>query len=136
MIKEIKIFSEWEAKEKVPHMGDIALISIVDKGAKSIEWPSNVKELFSMKFDDTDNSIIDASPKERSFKGLKEFIDNVTSETIVVHCYAGISRSSAVAAALGEYLNIKQKIWTNKRYDPNLLVYELTKQELFNGNLV
>ena len=131
MIKSIKIFSQNEAKYRIPNMGDVSLISIVDKNEELLEWSDNVVDIFTMKFDDTDDSLKDASPNKRAFKGLKNFVDNLKTEVLIVHCYAGISRSSAVAAAIGEYLGIRLKIWTDRHYDPNILVYELTKEELF-----
>ena len=132
MIKEIKILSQKEAKRIVPEIENVAVISIVDKKNKTIHWGENVKYLFNMKFDDTDNFLNDSSATKKSFKGLKDFIDNLDVDVLVIHCYAGISRSSAVAAAIGEYLGLKMKIWTNPKYDPNVLVYELVKKELLN----
>ena len=34
------------------------------------------------------------------------FVDNINCDELIIHCYAGISRSAAVAAAISEYLKI------------------------------
>ena len=76
------------------------------------------------------------APKQKDFFGLKLFIDtfkdNEELEEIIVHCAAGISRSSAVAAAICKYLDIDEleTIWNKSCYIPNTLVYKLAKQEL------
>lgn len=71
-------------------------------------------------------------PKQEDINGLKIFIDTYKDsvEQIVVHCQAGISRSSATALAICEYLNIENDILTNDNYMPNKLVYKLVKNEL------
>ena len=130
MIKTIRIMSEDDAVHQIPLMDDVAVISIVDYAIANPVWSDNVKAVFNMRFDDTDNAFNDGSANDGSFTGLRDFIDGLSVDTLIIHCYAGISRSSAVAAAVGEYCGLRLKIWSNKRYKPNILVYELVKKEL------
>lgn len=99
---------------------------------------SKIKGVFAMKFNDLEKDYSVAGlkyvgPKQEDLKGLKEFIDkNKDSvEQIIVHCSAGISRSSAVAAAIALYLEEDEKaiIWNNNKYCPNRLVYKLARNE-------
>lgn len=46
-------------------------------------------------------------------------------ERIVVHCDAGVSRSPAVAAALGRVLNGDDAVYFAGRYRPNMRVYRM-----------
>lgn len=74
------------------------------------------------------------APRPKDLAGLKDFIDKYKQEVeeIIVHCAAGISRSSAVAAAICQYLDLDEEniIWANHQYIPNKLVYKLTIAEL------
>lgn len=99
---------------------------------------SKVKDVFAMKFNDLEKDYSIAGlkyvgPKQEDLKGLKEFIDkNKDSvEQIIVHCSAGISRSSAVAAAIALYVGEDEKkiIWDSYKYCPNRLVYKLARNE-------
>lgn len=48
---------------------------------------------------------------------------------IIVHCHAGISRSSAVACIISRYLNESdEEIWESNKYLPNKLCYQLTAE--------
>lgn len=132
MINQILILSQREAVERIPHLGDVSVISIVDDGDENPKWSENVKAHFDLRFDDTENSLNEDSAKVGDFKGLKNFIDTLPTSILIIHCFAGISRSAGVAAAISEYIGLRMKIWTNKRYEPNVLVYELVKSALQN----
>lgn len=59
------------------------------------------------------------------------------AKNILVHCTAGISRSSAVAAALHKILNGSDKtIFNNKRYRPNMRVYRMMLNEWYDRHPV
>ena len=87
-------------------------------------------------FNDIDRPYENKEPKQKDFVGLKAFIDtfkdNPEVKDIIVHCAAGISRSSAVAAAICQYLGLNELdiIWSNYIYVPNTLVYKLALKEL------
>lgn len=73
------------------------------------------------------------APKKEDFIGLKSFIDSHKDdvEEIIIHCHAGISRSSACATAICQYLNIDDSfIWDSHSYMPNPLVFKLGLEEL------
>lgn len=54
-------------------------------------------------------------------------------KSVLVHCTAGISRSSAVAAALHKVLNgSDEPIFGNKRYRPNMRVYRMMLNEWYD----
>lgn len=68
---------------------------------------------------------------------IAEFVewckDNEVEE-LWVHCDAGISRSSGVAAAILQYLTGDDSaIFDSPRYYPNMVCYRLTLNALLNG---
>ena len=132
MIRTLTILSMRDARrEFATKRSDLALISIVGADESPPEWISNAAESFSMRFDDVEDSLSDAGiPDENSTRGLGEFVENLKSENLAVHCLAGISRSAGVAAALNERFGLGMRIWSDGRYDPNPLAYEATKREL------
>lgn len=99
---------------------------------------SKIKDVFPMKFNDLEKDYSVAGlkyvgPKQEDLNGLKDFIDKYKDsvEEIIVHCSAGISRSSATAAAIALYLGEDEQriIWNNYKYRPNRLVYKLARNE-------
>ena len=88
--------------------------------------------IFPMFFWDIEQPVYDLEPATREdIKGIKEFIDKYKNqaEHIIVHCAAGISRSSATAAAISDYLGIEHHIFFDRRYSPNMHVYKLMQEE-------
>lgn len=56
---------------------------------------------------------------------ILKFVSAHTVDTVVCQCDAGISRSSAVAAALSYIINgSDRQIFDNPQYAPNMLVYK------------
>lgn len=94
------------------------------------------KGILRLWFNDIDRPYENKEPKQEDFVGLKAFIDKFKNdseiEEIIVHCAAGISRSSAVAAAICQYLDLDELniIWNNPNFVPNSLVYKLALKEL------
>jgi predicted protein tyrosine phosphatase len=78
-------------------------------------------------FDVTDaNNILDFVEKNKSIV-----------DTIAIHCNAGISRSSGVAAALSKIYNGDDTwVFKNRKYCPNLRVYSLLLKEALNRGLI
>ena len=68
---------------------------------------------------------------EDQAKEIKNFVDKYKNEVdmIVSQCHAGISRSSAVAAALADYLQVGDSnyYFESSKYCPNLYVYGVLK---------
>lgn len=67
----------------------------------------------------------------------KRIIDLVEAhpeaKQVVVHCTAGISRSSGVAAALHKVLNGDDSvIFSSRRYSPNMRIYRMVLEEWYS----
>jgi predicted protein tyrosine phosphatase len=62
---------------------------------------------------------------------VEQVWDNV--ELLMIHCHAGISRSSAIGKAISEKYEDQFHSYYSKLYRPNPHVYKLV-QEQFNGN--
>ena len=141
----IKVMSRQEAlaysyKQDVDNY-IIVSISCPDETGPIFYTPSKLKDIkrkgiLRLWFNDIDRPYENKEPKEEQFIGLKAFIDtfkdNPEVKDIIVHCAAGISRSSAVAAAICQYLGLNELdiIWSNYIYVPNTLVYKLALKEL------
>lgn len=131
----------YSLREKIPACVIVSISCINDEYPSFISSKyrsSKIKDVFPMKFNDLEKDYGIAkdrfrAPVQKDLNGLKDFIDKYKDqvEEIVVHCAAGISRSSAVAAAIALYLEEDEKaiIWNNYKYRPNRLVYKLTRNE-------
>lgn len=114
-----------------PHM----VISISDEGSPKTEFTKNDyrKGLLRVKFDDVDSKTDGQYPITQSEAiNIARFV-NVHKDKvnlIVVHCEAGISRSSATAAAIAFFLDkpTSMDIFKDCRYRPNMLVYRKVMQ--------
>lgn len=134
-IQAIQISSEGAAK-RIADGADIpiSIISITCPKDDLVQFSRNpnIREIFRMQFNDIDHdrSSSVAPPTQRDFDGLKDFVDRQKCELLLVHCGAGVSRSAAVGAAINEYLELGQKIWEQRQYEPNRLVYRYACIEL------
>lgn len=94
---------------------------------------SQVKDVFPLFFDDIDREYEGYKAcQESDFVGLRDFVDKWKDkvEEIIVHCHAGISRSSGCAAAICQYLRLEDEfIWDSDLYIPNSRVYRMAKVE-------
>ena len=84
-------------------------------------------------FDDVDREIPGRSLSAEAAQRIAHFIKNVGPEieTVYVCCDSGISRSSAIAAAVCRYFGISDSpIWENPKYQPNPLVFHLLGESL------
>lgn len=109
------------------------IISITSKDQENALFPNNpnIIDICRLSFNDLDRDIDEyKAPILSDFDGLKEFIDKYPNTNILVHCGAGVSRSPAVAMAIGDYLGIDTGINTSNQYDPNRLVYRLALYSL------
>jgi predicted protein tyrosine phosphatase len=125
---------------------NLVLISITNPGEDFVE--SNLTNKFKnkleiqfndiRKFHDKYNHLIISNEEGRI---IKDFILQNRNEKFVIHCSAGISRSSAVGCAiecLFEYNGDVEKYWESKceikkhfRYSPNIIVFN----KILNSNL-
>ena len=102
------------------------IISITDKDNANPTFNKNdtMSGVLKLKFDDVDdNNGITDSDVQKIIKFIIEHLYN--TDLIVVHCEAGISRSSGVAAALSRWMN-NDDMWVfeNPRYLPNERCYK------------
>ena len=69
-------------------------------------------------------------PKPEDFSGLRAFVSGLCCERLIVHCWEGVSRSAAIAAAIYEYRGCRDELRTRQRFSPNPLVYALARRAL------
>jgi predicted protein tyrosine phosphatase len=143
--KTLRIMSRGEAlahsyKVETPKY---ILISINCPGEQSPQFyestnPEYVRKIDSIRleFNDVDREFKGLEPKQKDFIGLKDFIDKYKNsdevEEIIVHCHAGVSRSSATAIAIAKYLDNNsfiEEVLNSSLYSPNELVYRLALNE-------
>ena len=139
----IKVMSKFEAieynyREDIQNNYIIISISSIDTEEHVLFSPNNkCKGVIRLKFNDLERDYGDKirAPRQGDFSGLKMFIDDFVErgniEDIIVHCEAGISRSSALGAVIAQYLGLDEfnLIWNNDKYIPNERVYRLASNE-------
>lgn len=132
--------SDNEIKE--PH----AIISIYTPGDEAPDVAKNNKtrDVLSLCFFDVDSPKLAMDMKGDAFgveiaKKIVKFVKDQEVDTFMIHCDAGISRSSGVAAALGMHYNnddsdfFRANPYGYRRYSPNMLVYRTVLNELRGG---
>ena len=85
-----------------------------------------IKDILYMVFDDTDNPYDPYAMSDEDGYVILHWVSNLPDDaTLIVHCRAGVSRSSAVAAALSYIYNNKDdsEFWHYPPYIPNTHVY-------------
>lgn len=119
---------------------DTAIVSISTpndfKPSFYLNKDSTIKDVIYLRLNDIEEDIyINGRLRYKSatldnLKGLKDFIDKNKHLDIIVHCDAGISRSSAIAIAIHRYLGLDDSwIWNSNEYYPNRLVLRLALEE-------
>lgn len=110
-----------------------AVVSISTPGDKSPVFKNkDMIDAIYLKFYDIEAKYGDIYPaRHKDVKNVKEFIDKNKDlvNCILVHCDAGVSRSSAMAAAICDYLEIEHDIFFDGYHVPNSHVYRLMCQE-------
>ena len=115
------------AQEEHPHSVAV-LSSSFDVRESRVPIP-HIVEIF----DDVDREIPGRSLSAGAAQRIAHFVKNIAPETEVVYvcCDSGISRSSAIAAAVCRYFGISDSpIWENPQYQPNPLVFHLLGESL------
>ena len=112
---------------------DTVLIRIKGHEFKTLAVDGYVARLHIM-FGDTENGMDGQSPMtEAQARNMVEFMDKYRGKKLVVHCLAGISRSSATAKAWA-YMNGNQELMDAidqcPTFMPNKLVFGLLKAEI------
>lgn len=134
---KLEIMSQRGAEKEAEILNEkTSIISITcpDEDDVTFADNKNIDKIFRMRFFDVINDVeLDdnyyPAPKQEDFTGLKEFVDNLDCERLIVHCRAGYSRSAGVAAAINEYLKLGYKIFGNGRYCPNATAYSCCMKE-------
>ncbi len=115
----------------------------------SLLYADRYKDILELHYDDmTDEEYIEYNLQGSNIKifsneDAKKLIDfyskHKQADLFVIHCYAGKSRSSAMAIGLAKYLkdeNMENEILTSKnKYIPNPTVISKIKNELESENL-
>lgn len=136
------VLSRTKAKEYSykRHDNPYIIISITDIASECVAFNKSqqLKAVLRLNFDDVDNktsSAISPADAKRIVAFVKAWINQV--ELIIVHCEAGMSRSSGVCAALMLWINGDDApIFSNAFYRPNMLCYRTVLNELLEGGLL
>jgi len=116
-----------------------SIISITSKGQKDVIFPDNpnILSILHLKINDLIKEYDKEGlpyggplPEQEDLSGLKEFVDTLSCECLIIHCWEGISRSAAIARAVYEYRGGIDDVQTMNRVFPNNLVYDLACREL------
>lgn len=116
------------------------IISITDpvKPLNTFANNANIVSILRLQFDDTDPDILwknEILMSKKDAENIKHFVETFKerAECILVHCEAGISRSSGVLAAIKKYMTGNDEdIFNNKKYCPNVYCYRLTLNALLD----
>lgn len=112
-----------------------------DNGVKAILYlyfddvdASNIEEKINITFKDNDGNIYIPISKDDAVK-IVDFVERYKDQVdnIIIHCYAGVSRSAGVCAAIMKALIGNDNIiWGNNRYVPNMMCYSFVLEEFAN----
>jgi len=128
------VYSQSSAFMRVyPH---VYIISIVSPESDDVFLPISEDFVLRLKFHDLD----DKYPYESSIQLLTpdmanqvvSFVKKISAEDLLlVHCEAGISRSSAMAGAISKYVNDDDSLFFKYPYLPNRHVYKLVLRAFY-----
>ena len=111
--------------------GTFGIVSFIEEYQEFAKLPYrdiNCVGVVALKFDDVTESSSNlnkasANQLDMIASFLRELKDKQV-ETLLVNCYAGISRSSAVGAAYSLYtLGHDREIFSHHKYRPNMYIY-------------
>jgi len=116
-----------------------SIISITSLGEPDVSFGNNpaIVSVLHLRFNDLTEEYDEEGipygrplPEQKDLEGLKAFVDDLACEHLIIHCWEGTSRSAAVAAAVSEYLGLRDQLRTSQPFAPNPLVYALARREL------
>lgn len=134
---EVKVSSIKQAKEELKH-ADIANVKVIIASSYdgNVEYVEDKNKLV-LHFDDITTTNHNSINKDIAMQ-INSFVSNIDfkKEKLYVCCDSGVSRSSAIAAAiLRKYNEDEDIIWKNYNYQPNILVYKTLCDEFNLKNL-
>lgn len=151
----IGVLSRFQASEycQIKHKTDSVIISIStpDVDYKHLiiapDEENRVVAILELSFMDSDKpgdndvygnpTTIDDLMSDDDAQRVVAFVEKYKDKRILVHCDAGISRSSAVAAAiLKHYTGDDSMIFDSRWYNPNRWVYRKVLEAFENNNSV
>ena len=116
-----------------------SVISITSTEEDDLEFSgnTNIRSVLHLKFNDLTEGYDEYGmpygrplPKQKDFDGLREFVDALDCDHLIVHCWEGVSRSAAVAQAIYEFRGRTDTVRAEQPGRPNPLVYTLARREL------
>ena len=143
----IKVLSRAQAEQLNPQE-KCAIISITDFESDIVkfEYNNNIKGVLRLHFlDEDDMSYVRNKSKDthrlfstgdaiKILKFVDEMLDKI--EVLYIHCFAGWSRSPAIAAALCDIYELETTTRWFFQYSPNVFVYrKLMNAYTFRGQL-
>ena len=136
----IEICSQKSAIEQALHIQEnTSIISIVSSDERDVIFCQNDKigGILHLKFNDLTSEYDDEGipygrplPRSKDLTGLKQFVEGLQCDRLLIHCWEGSSRPAAVAAAVYEFRGSRDTLLTHNRFVPNPLVYRLACSEL------
>ena len=119
-------------------MDDCLIISISDECAEPNRFNHNshIKGICRLYFDDVAGDEPNCMTHVDAEKIIKFVNENLhMADEIIVHCFAGISRSAGVCAALMRILTGNDaEIFSNPRFHPNMHCYRLVLDAYFGAS--
>lgn len=116
-----------------------SIISITTKEDGNVLFPDNpnIDAVLNLKLNDLTREVDEEGfpygrpiPKAEDLTGLKAFIEGLNCDCLIVHCWEGVSRSSAVAKAIYESRGRTDELRSDRKLIPNPLIYTLARREL------
>ena len=137
---EIQVMSRMNAEKYSPSDEEIC-ISIKSESEYALGYDrkanlsSNFMDILYLSFDDTADEMFGMeSAKTLNRFQVKEIVDFVNKhkdkKKLTVHCFAGISRSRSMSAAISEYLKITHDLKINNRDVYNKVLVGLQESEI------
>lgn len=117
----------------------MSIISITSKEEEDVVFPDRpeILSILHLKCNDLAEEYDEEGipygrplPKAEDFAGLKAFVNGLSCDCLIIHCWEGTSRSAAVAKAVFEYRGASDVIHAQQQVLPNPLVYTLACREL------
>lgn len=118
-------------------MDDCVIVSISDVTSEPNRFHNNpkIKGVCYLSFDDVEGdeaNCMTRADAEKIINFVNEYVDKV--DEIIVHCFAGISRSAGVCAALMLILTgDDMEIFNNPRFCPNMHCYRMMLETYFGS---